>query len=56
MAEWLDPENLEEQDTNQARLNELSEDSDQVAAEVDFWPVAVTNVGNNSELLTNPLA
>ena len=54
MAEWLDPENLEDPDkTTQALLNELAEESDQVAAEVEFWPVGVEvgNVRNNSLLL-----
>jgi hypothetical protein len=42
MAEWLDPENLEDPENNtQALLNELAEESDQVAAEVEFWPVGV---------------
>ena len=46
MAEWLDPDNLEDPDnTTQALLNELAEESDQVAAEVEFWPVGV-EVGN----------
>jgi putative SOS response-associated peptidase YedK len=57
MAEWLDPDNLEDPDnTTQALLNELAEESDQVAAEVEFWPVSV-EVGNvrndSSELLVN---
>jgi len=46
MAEWLDPDNLEDpENTTQALLNELAEESDQVAAEVEFWPVGV-EVGN----------
>jgi hypothetical protein len=34
----------------QALLNELAEESDQVAVEVEFWPVSVDagNVRNNS--------
>jgi hypothetical protein len=57
MAEWLDPDNLEDPDnTTQALLNELAEESDRVAAEVEFWPVSV-EVGNvrndSSELLVN---
>jgi len=55
MAEWLDPDNLEDpENTTQALLNELAEESDQVAAEVEFWPVTVDagNVRQNSpELL-----
>ena len=46
MAEWLDPDNLEDpENTTQALLNELAQESDQIAAEVDFWPVGV-EVGN----------
>jgi len=55
MAEWLDPENLEDPDnTTQALLNELAEESDQVSAEVEFWPVGVEvgNVRNNNSTLT----
>jgi hypothetical protein len=51
MAEWLDPENLEDpENTTQALLNELAEESDQVAAKDEFWPVSVDagNVRNNS--------
>jgi putative SOS response-associated peptidase YedK len=51
MAEWLDPDNLEDPDnTTKSLLNELAEESDQVAAEVEFWPVSVDagNVRNNS--------
>jgi putative SOS response-associated peptidase YedK len=55
MAEWLDPDNLEDpESTSQALLNELAEESDQVAAEVEFWPVGVEvgNVRNNTAMLT----
>jgi hypothetical protein len=46
MAEWLDPDNLQDpENTTQALLNELAEESDQVAAEVEFWPVG-DEVGN----------
>jgi len=58
MAEWLDPDNLEDpENTTQALLNELAEESDQVAGEVEFWPVSVDagNVRNNSESLISPL-
>ena len=51
MAEWLDPDNLEDPDnTTQALLNEIADESDQVAEEVQFWPVGVEvgNVRNNS--------
>jgi hypothetical protein len=57
MAEWLDPDNLEDpENTTQALLNELAEESDQVAAEVEFWPVSVDagNVRKNSvEMVAN---
>jgi len=57
MAEWLDPDNLEDpENTTQALLNELAEESDRVAAEVEFWPVGVEvgNVRNTSvELVAN---
>jgi len=58
IAEWLDPSNLEDQDnTTQALLNELAEESDQVAAEVEFWPVSVDagNVRNNNSVLVSPI-
>ena len=46
MAEWLDPENGEDpENRTQALLNELAEESDQVAVEVEFWPVGI-EVGN----------
>jgi putative SOS response-associated peptidase YedK len=57
MAEWLDPENLEDPDnTTQTLLNELAEESDQVAAEVEFWPVSVDagNVRNTGPQLIVP--
>jgi hypothetical protein len=42
MAEWLDPDNLEDpENTTQALLNELAEELDQIAAEVEFWLVCV---------------
>jgi hypothetical protein len=55
MAEWLDPDNLEDPDnTTKSLLNELAEESDQVAAEVEFWPVGVEvgNVRNQGDSLT----
>ena len=46
MAEWLDPENLEDpENTTQALLNELANESDEIAGQVEFWPVGV-EVGN----------
>jgi len=58
MAEWLDPDNLEDpENTTQALLNELALESDQVAAEVEFWPVGVDvgNVRNNASQLVVPV-
>jgi sulfur carrier protein ThiS len=54
MTEWLDPSNLEDpESTTQDLLDELSFESDQVAAQVQFWPVGaeVGNVRNNGESL-----
>jgi putative SOS response-associated peptidase YedK len=54
MAEWLDPDNLEDpENTTQDLLNELSSESDEIAGQVEFWPVGVEvgNVRNNSETL-----
>ena len=55
MAEWLDPDNLEDpENTTQDLLNELSSESDEIAEKVEIWPVGVEagNVRNNSpELL-----
>jgi hypothetical protein len=46
MAEWLDPENLEDpENTIQDLLDELSQESDQIAEQVEFWPVGI-EVGN----------
>ena len=47
-----DPDN-----TTQALLDALTEESDQVAAEEEFWPVGVDagNVRNKSELLISPI-
>ena len=58
MAEWLDPENLEDpENTTQALLNELAQESDQVATEVEFWPVGmeVGNVKNQGPVLVEKL-
>jgi putative SOS response-associated peptidase YedK len=59
MAEWLDPDNLEDpENTTQALLNELSEESDHIAGEVKFWPVSVQvgNVKNNAANLIEKVA
>jgi len=46
MTEWLDPENLEDpENTTQDLLNELANESDEIAGQVEFWPVGV-EVGN----------
>jgi hypothetical protein len=46
MAEWLDPENLEDpENTTKDLLNELASESDEIAGQVEFWPVGV-EVGN----------
>jgi hypothetical protein len=58
MAEWLDPDNLEDpENTTPALLNELAQGSDQIAAEVKYWPVGVTvgSVRNNSTDLIKEL-
>jgi hypothetical protein len=54
MAEWLDPDNLEDAEhTTQNLLNELATESDEIAAQVKFWPVGIEvgNVRNNSSNL-----
>ena len=54
MAEWLDPSNLEDpENTTQALLTELAEESDLVASEVEFWQVGqeVGNVRNQGPQL-----
>jgi hypothetical protein len=46
MAEWLDPDNLEDPETTTpALLNELAQESDHIAGEVKYWPVGI-EVGN----------
>jgi putative SOS response-associated peptidase YedK len=58
MAEWLDPDNLEDaEQTTQDLLNELANESDQIAEQVLFWPVGVEagNVRNQGESLITPL-
>jgi putative SOS response-associated peptidase YedK len=57
MAEWLDPDNLEDAEhTTQDLLNELASESDEIAGQVEFWPVSVDagNVRNNGPLLIEP--
>jgi hypothetical protein len=52
MTEWLDPDNLEDPEhTTQDPLNELSSESDEIAGQVEFWPVSTDagNVRNNSQ-------
>jgi putative SOS response-associated peptidase YedK len=54
MAEWLDPDNLEDAEhTTQDLLNELASESDEIAGQVEFWPVSTDagNVRNNSAAL-----
>ena len=57
MTEWLDPENLEDpENTTQDLLNELADESDEIAGQVEFWPVGVEvgNVRNSSpQLISN---
>jgi putative SOS response-associated peptidase YedK len=54
MTEWLDPENLEDpENTTQDLLNELANESDEIAGQVEFWEVSADagNVRNNSPAL-----
>jgi hypothetical protein len=47
MAEWLEPDNLEDaQHTTQDLLNEQANESGEIARQVEFWPVGV-EVGND---------
>jgi hypothetical protein len=51
MAEWLDPDNLQDAEhTTQGLLNELASEPDEIAGQVEFWPVGAEawNVRNNS--------
>jgi putative SOS response-associated peptidase YedK len=55
MAEWLDPDNLEvAEQTTQDLLNALADESDEIADQVEFWPVGVEvgNVRNQGDSLT----
>jgi putative SOS response-associated peptidase YedK len=59
MAEWLDPDNLEDAElTTQDLLNELANESDHIAEQVLFWPVGVEvgNVRNQGEGLISSIA
>jgi hypothetical protein len=60
MTEWLDPENLEDpENTTQDLLNELANESDEIAGQVEFWRVGIEagNVRNNSpELISRILS
>jgi len=58
MAQWLDPDNLEDpENTTQDLLNELSSESDEIAGQVEFWPVSTDagNVRNNGSNLISSL-
>jgi hypothetical protein len=58
MAEWLDPDNLEDpENTTQDLLNELANESDQIAEQVLVWPVGVEvgNVRNQGEGLISSI-
>ena len=58
MAEWLDPDNLEDpEQTTPALLQELAHESDQVADQVQYWEVSsdAGNVRNNSAELIVPV-
>ena len=47
MTEWLDPDNLEDpENTTQNLLDELARESNEIAGQVEFWPVGV-EVGND---------
>jgi hypothetical protein len=56
MAEWLDRENPKDpENITHDLLNELANESDEIAGQVEFWPVGVEvgTVRNNSETLLN---
>jgi hypothetical protein len=58
MAEWLDPDNLEDAEhTTQDLLNELADESDEIAGEVEFWPVGIEvgHVKNQNQKLIVPV-
>ena len=59
MVEWLDPDNLEDpENTTQDLLNELASESDEIAGQVEFWPVGkdAGNVRNSGPALIDKLA
>jgi hypothetical protein len=46
VTEWLDPDNLEDpENTAQDPLNELANESDEIAVHVEFWPVGGLRLG-----------
>jgi len=54
MAEWLDPEHIEDpENTTQDLLNELAHESDEIAGQVEFSHVSTDggNVRNKSHKL-----
>ena len=58
MVEWLGPDNLEDpENTTQDLLNELANESDEIASQVEIWPVGVEvgNVRKNAPTLLKPL-
>jgi hypothetical protein len=59
MAEWLDPDNLEyAEHTTRDFLNELANESYEIAGQAEFCPVGVEvgNVRNNNpQLIANTL-
>ena len=58
MAEWLDPDNLEDpENTTQDLLNEIASESDHIAEQVVFWPVGVEagNVRNQGSNLISKI-
>jgi putative SOS response-associated peptidase YedK len=58
LAEWLDPDNIEDpENTTQDLLNEIANESDEIASQVEFWPVRVEvgNVRSNSEELLSEI-
>ena len=58
MTEWLDPDNVEDpENTTQDLLNELANESNEIAGQVEFWPVGVEvgNVRNSSQMLISAI-
>ena len=57
MTEWLDSDNLEDpENTTQDLLNELANESHEIAGQVEFRPVGVEvgNVRNQGQSLVVP--